>query len=193
MTQNIRLSPADMDRLSRLAFTLGHNDKTRAQFAELVSQVDAGAAKSFSDVFLEKKIDTAIKEIRDERLAEKMQNAAAMRERQKANVIQRRKLSADQVASVEKILTHYGMTDWEAGADIYATRNPAPNPDLQPPPEILHGGMSWSFPTVPGTDGKMLDFNDFRKDMNGATRNAAVQVITEFKRNRLSPAFTRAA
>jgi hypothetical protein len=53
--------------------------------------------------------------------------------------------------------------------------------------------MSWSFPTVPGQDGKMLSFDDFRKDMNGATRNAAIQVITEFKRNRLPPAFSRAA
>jgi hypothetical protein len=182
-----------MDRLSRLAFTLGHNDKTRTQFAELVAQVDANAAKSFSDVFLEKKIDTAINELRNERLKEKMDAAAAHRERQKSFIIQKRRLNADQVAAVEKIMTNYGMTDWEAGADIYATRHPPPNPDLQPPPEILHGGMSWSFPTVPGQDGKMLSFDDFRKDMNGATRNAAIQVITEFKRNRLSPAFSRAA
>jgi hypothetical protein len=144
-------------------------------------------------VFLEKKIDTAIKEIRDERLAEKMQAASQMRERQKANVVGKRRLNADQVKQVEAIMTHYGMTDWDAGADIWAQRNPPPNPDLQPPPEILHGGASWTFPTVPGQDGKMMKFDDFRKDMNGATRNAAIQVITEFKRNRLSPAFNRAA
>ena len=42
-----QLSPADMDRLSKLAFNLSHNEKTRKDFAGLVKQVDPNAARAF--------------------------------------------------------------------------------------------------------------------------------------------------
>jgi hypothetical protein len=188
----IRLSPQDMDRLSRLAFSLSHNEKTRAQFANLVKEVDPNSAKAFGDVFLEQKFNAFTKKFEDERLAERMQGAQQYRARQKNDVIKKRGFSTEQVADVEKLMTHYGVNDWEAAADIYAQRNPPENPDLKPPPEIEHGGATWEFPTVAGKDGKMLSFEDFRKDPIGASRNAAIKVITEFKRNRLPGAFQRA-
>jgi len=190
-TQQLRLSPADMDRLSRLAFNLSHNEQTRKEFAGLVKKVDPGAAKAFGDVFLEEKFNEFTKKFEDDRLAERMQNVARARDQQKRNVITKRKLNENQVKEIDKIMQHYGLPDWEAGADIYAQRNPPPNPALQPPPEIMAGGATWEFPTVPGKDGKMMSFKDFKDDMNGATRNAAIQVITEFKRNRLPAAFQR--
>jgi hypothetical protein len=187
----LQLSPADMDRLSRLAFNLSHNDKTRKEFAGLVKQVDPNAAKAFGDVYLEDKFNDFKKSFEEERLAEKMQNVARARDNQKREVINKRKLNEDQVKEIDKIMQHYGLPDWVAGADIYAQRNPPPNPALQPPPEIIAGGSTWEFPTVPGKDGKMMGFKDFKDDLNGATRNAAIQVITEFKRNRLPGAFQR--
>jgi hypothetical protein len=188
-TQIPRLSPADMDRLSRLAFQLSHSEKTRSGFAELVKEVDPNASKAFSDVFLEKKFDAFTKKFEDERLAERMQRAQESRQSQKSAVIENRKFNENQVAEVEKIMTHYGVSDWEAAADIYAQRNPPENPELKPPPEIEHGGASWDFPTVPGKDGKMLSFQDFLKNPSASSRNAAIQCITEFKRNRLPGAF----
>ncbi len=190
-TPQLRLSPADMDRLSKLTFALSHNEKTRKEFAGLVKQVDPNAAKAFGDVFLEEKFEQFTKKFEDDRLAERMQYVARSRDQQKRNIINKRKLNEDQVKEVDKIMAHYGLPDYEAAADIYAQRNPPPNPELMPPPEMMHGGSTWEFPTVPGQDGKMLDFKSFKDNMNGATRNAAIQVITEFKRNRLPAAFAR--
>src|SRR5712671_2401330 len=179
MTQpTIRLSPADMDRLSRLAFTLSHREDTRRDFAGLVKKADPGAAKAFGDVYLEDKFDAFKKSFEDERLAERMQNVARARDQQKRNVITKRKLSEAQVTEIDKIMQHYSLPDWDAAADIYAQRNPPPNPDLTPPPEILAGGSTWEFPTVPGQDGKMMSFKDFKDNPSAASRNAAIQVIT---------------
>jgi hypothetical protein len=192
MNQPLRLSPADMDRLSRLAFNLSHNEKTRKAFAGLVKEVDPGAAKAFNDVALEEKFEAFTKKFEDDRLAERMQNIARARDQQKRGIIAKRKLTEDQVKEVDKLMERHGFNgDWEAAADLYAQRNPPLNPQLQPPPEILHGGSTWEFPTVPGQDGKMLSFEDFNKNPQAATRNAAIQVITEFKRNRLPAAFTQ--
>ena len=188
-TPLVQLSPQDMDRLSKLALNLSHNQKTRAQFADLVKEVDPNAAKAFGDVFLEKKFDEFTKKFEDERLAERMQYAQRSREHQKNEVIKKRGFSETQVGEVQKLMTHYGVNDWEADADIYAQRNPQDDPNMKPPPEVEHGGATWEFPTVPGKDGKMLSFEDFRKNPAGASRNAAIQVITEFKRNRLPGAF----
>jgi hypothetical protein len=188
-TPLVRLSPQDMDRLSRLAFNLSHNEKTRAQFANLVKEVDPTTAGAFKDVFLEQKFEAFTKKFEDERLQERMQRAQHFRESQKSEVIKKRGFNDDQVRGVEQVMTHYGVHDWEAAADIYAQRNPPDDPSMKPPPEIEHGGATWEFPTVPGKDGKMLSFDDFRKNPSGASRNAAIQVITEFKRNRLPGAF----
>jgi hypothetical protein len=183
------LSPQDMDRLSRLAFNLSHNEKTRAQFANLVKEVDPSTAGAFKDVFLEQKFDAFTKKFEDERLAERMQKAQHARESQKAEVIKKRGFNDDQVKGVEQVMTHYGLPDWEAAADIYAQRNPPEDPSLKPPPDLLDRGSTWEFPTVPGADGKMMSFDDFRKNPRKASKDAAIQVITEFKRTRLPGAF----
>jgi hypothetical protein len=188
-TPLVKLSPQDMDRLSQLAYRIAHDDKTRKDFAELVGKVDPVSAKAFPEVHLEKKFDSFVKKFEDERLAEKMQYRQQAREHQKNEVIKKRGFSETQVGEVQKLMTHYGVNDWEAAADIYAQRNPQDDPNLKPPAEIEDGGATWEFPTVPGKDGKMLSFDDFRKNPAGASRNAAIQVITEFKRNRLPGAF----
>ena len=185
----VKLSPADMDRLSKLAFNLSHNQKTRAQFADLVKEVDPTAAKAFGDVFLEKKFNDFTQKFENDRLAERMQYAQRSREHQKNEVIKKRGFNETQVVEVQRLMTHYGVNDWEAAADIYAQRNPADDPSLKPPPELLDQGSTWEFPTVPGADGKMLSFNDFAKNPRKSSKDAAMQVITEFKRNRLPGAF----
>src|ERR1700719_2154183 len=181
-TQSPMLSPQDMDRLSRLAFNLSHNEKTRAQFANLVKEVDPSTAGAFKDVFLEQKFDAFTKKFEDERLAERMQRAQQARESQKSEVIKKRGFNDDQVRGVEQVMTHYGVNDWEAAADIYAQRNPPDDPSMKPPPELLDQGSTWEFPTVPGPDGKMLSFADFVKNPKKASKDAAIQTISEFMR-----------
>src|SRR5262249_53892856 len=144
---------------------------------------------AFVDVTLERRFQQFTQKFENDRLAERAQSVKQERDAQRASVIAKRKFSDDQVKEVEKIIAHYNLPDWEAAADIYAQRNPPENPELKPPPEIEHGGATWEFPTVPGADGKMMSFADFRKNTDAATRSAAIRVIQEFKRNRLPGAF----
>ena len=183
-----QLSPADMDRLSRLAYSLAHNEKTRPYFAQLVKAVDPQSSKAFSDVFLDQKLAQFKKQFDDERLQEKMNKVAENRDAQKNAVIKKRGYNADQVKALENIQVQYGFTDWNAAADIYAQRNPPDDPRLKPPPEMTNGA-SWDFPTVPGPDGKMLTFKDYIQDPRKHSKNTAIQMITEFKRGRLPAAF----
>ena len=183
------LSPQEMEKLSRFMFNMSHNPKYRAQVAEAAKELDPSMVGAFTDVSLEQKFNQFTKKFEDDRLAERMQYAQRSREHQKNEVIKKRGFSETQVGEVQKLMTNYGVNDWEAAADIYAQRNPQDDPNLKPPPEIEHGGATWEFPTVPGKDGKMLSFDDFRKNPAGASRNAAIQVITEFKQKRLPGAF----
>ena len=159
-----RLSPQDMYRLSRLMFQISHNPKTRAATASLVAQVDPQQARAFSDVFLERRLAQFEKKFNDDRLKEKMDGVVQARESQKQEVIKKRGYSENQVKELDKLQEQYGFSDWEAAADIYATRNPPDDPRLQPPPEYTGAGSTWDFPTVPNQDGKMLEFKDYIKD-----------------------------
>jgi hypothetical protein len=183
------LSPQEMEKLSRFMFNMSHNEKYRAQVAEAAKEIDPSFTGAFKDVFLEQKFNAFAKKFEDERLSERMQKAQNARESQKAEVIKKRGFNDDQVKGVEQVMTHYGLPDWEAAADIYAQRNPPDDPSMKPPPELLDQGSTWEFPTVPGADGKMLSFADFAKNPRKSSKDAAIQVITEFKRNRLPGAF----
>jgi hypothetical protein len=192
MTMSTRppmLSPQEMEKLSRFMFNMSHNEKYRAQVAEAAKEIDPSFTGAFKDVFLEQKFNAFTKKFEDERLSERMQRAQQTRESQKTEVIKKRGFSDDQVKQVETLMTHYGVNDWEAAADIYAQRNPPEDPSLKPPPDLLDRGSTWEFPTVPGADGKMMSFDDFRKNPRKASKDAAIQVITEFKRTRLPGAF----
>ena len=184
-----RLSPQDMDRLSRLMFAISHNPKTRAAAANLVAQVDPQQARAFSDVFLERRLAQFEKKFADERLKEKIDNVVQARESQKKEIITKRGYSENQVKELEKLQEQYGFSDWEAAADIYATRNPPDDPRLQPPPEYAGAGSTWDFPTVPTHEGKMMDFKDYIKDPRKHSNATAYRMIQDFKRGKLSPAF----
>jgi hypothetical protein len=189
MTQVPQLSPQDMDRLSRLAYNLAHNEKTRPYFAQLVKAVDPQTSKAFSDVFLDQKLAQFKQSLDNEKMQEKIAKVSENRDAQKREVIRQRGYNAEQVKALENIQVQYGFTDWKAAADIYAQRNPPDDPRLKPPPEHMMDGASWDFPTVPGADGKMLAFKDYIQDPRKYSRNTAYQMITEFKRGKLPAAF----
>src|SRR5258707_7431881 len=173
-----------MDRLSRFMYNMSHNEKYRHVVAAAAKDLDPSMIGAFKDVSLEQKFNQFTKKFEDERLAERMQRAQQAREYQKSEVIKKRGFNDDQVNGVEQVMTHYGVHDWEAAADIYAQRNPPDDPSMKPPPEIEHGGATWEFPTVEGLDGKMIPFKDFVKDPKGSSRNAAIRTIQGFMRNR---------
>lgn len=185
------LSPQDMDRLSRLMFQLAHNDKTRPYIAQLVKQVDPQSAKAFADIEVKQELANFRKELADEKLKEQTARVVAAKDTEKRQVIQKYKYNETQIKDLEKIQTHYGLSSWDAAARIYTTFRPPENPELKPPPEALDGS-TWDFPTVPGPDGKMLEFKDYIKDPRKHSNKLAYQMITDFKRTRLPHAFQHA-
>jgi hypothetical protein len=185
----VRLSPAEMAKLSTLAFNIAHNDKTREGFANLVRQVSPGDAKAFGDVFVKQQLAAFKQQIDNDRLKDKLDQANTAREAQRRDIQKTRRFSDAQMGELEKIREHYGLTDWRAAADIYSQRNPPENPALKPPPEVMEGGSTWEFPTVPGRDGKMLEFKDYIRNPRKHSNDIAIQMITDFKRRQLPSAF----
>ena len=186
------LTPAKMAQLSTLTVALRDNPKTRAHFAHLVRQVAPRDAEiAFQDVFVRQELVNFKKSLDDERLKERVDRAAEQRQTQKSETQKSRSLSDEQMGDLQKIQDQYGFSDWNAAADIYAQRNPPENPYLKPPPEIQEMGSTWEFPTVPGPDGKMLEFKDYIKNPRKYSNNIALQMITDFKRGKLPAAFAR--
>lgn len=192
MSGKVQLSPAEMAELSALAFQIAHSDKpgVRDTFANLVRVVDPTKAPAFKDVFLRQEIGKLRQEIEAGRRKDEVDRVVAKFDAQKETVTRKYGYNNDQVAELDKIRTQYGLADWDAAARIYSTYNPPENPELKPPPEIL-AESTWDFPTVPGPDGKMLEFKDYIKNPRKFSNNTAMQMITEFKRGRLPSAFHR--
>lgn len=185
------LSPADQQRLSQLLFKMSHDEKTRAETARVMAKVDPTAAKAFQDVFLNDKFAAFKAEIENEKLRERAAAAVTRQKQQRAELAKR--FSEAQIVEIEKtVMTPYGLGDYFAASKIYAADQPQERPELVAPKEIESGGSTWEFPTVPGKDGKMLSFEDFAKNPAKSSRDAAIQVITEFKRARLPGAFVGA-
>jgi hypothetical protein len=191
MSDKINLSPQDMARLSTLLYKMSHDPKTREDTARVMARVDPQAAKAFADVQLKDQFAQFRKEMEDEKLRERVAQAQTKQRDQRKQLAGR--FSEEQIVEIEKnYMTPLGLGDYLAASKIYAADNPATHPELIVPPEVESGGATWEFPTVPGKDGKMLSFEDFAKNPVKASRDAAIQVITEFKRARLPGAFQRA-
>lgn len=185
------LSPQDQQRLSQLLFKMSHDEKTRADTARVMARVDPQAAKAFQDVFLKDQFAQFKAELEQEKLKERAAQAVQRQRAQRQELA--KNYTEEQIKEIEaKVMTPLGLGDYVAASKIYAADRPQLRPEFQPPPEVEHGGATWEFPTVPGKDGKMLSFEDFAKNPAKASRDAAIQVITEFKRARLPGAFVGA-
>lgn len=185
-----QLSPAEMAKLANLTYAIAHNPKTRSHFANLVAAVSPNEAKAaFSDVLVTQQLAVFKKTIDDDRLKDKMEKVGEQREAQKRYIQKQRNYSDAQMGEMQKIYDRFG--DWEAAAAIYAQRNPPENPMLKPPQEIVEMGSTWEFPTVPGPDGKMLQFKDYIQNPRKYSNNTAIQMIGDFKRRAMPAAFAR--
>jgi hypothetical protein len=188
------LSPIEMQRLSKLATLIAQNPKHRATFAGMVEDVAPGTpeAKSFSDVSLERRFEALQKKFDDSLLQNQITETQKIQQAQRSALISSGRYSEEQVKEIEAgPMTRLGIADYEAGAAIYAHENPPVNPAFIPP-EVEDNTRTWEFPTVQGKDGKMISFNEFAKDPVKASLNAAYRTIADFKKTRLSPAFSRA-
>ena len=183
------LSVEQQADLASLLYELGHNPQTRAGLAQLVHKVDPQrAVASFPDIAqrnqfaqLERKIDQKLAEDTAQKQKSKYdQQRTALKER----------YSEEQIGEIQKEMNRIGTPDWEAGATIYAAKNPEADPRYQPPPHE-RPTTKWEFPTVNGRDGKPMSFKDFAADPRTASMDAAYSVIHEFKNANLSRPFRR--
>ena len=180
----VQLSPAEMERLSRMYHELAHNPKTRKTIAKLTKEnfPDEVAATTFADVDNEERIEALrTEQFEREQLAEGRRIQAELHKQRNA-LIETGRYGEDQVKEIEKIIERHGSAiNYETAAILYSHENPPSNPQ-DGPPDDQRMGATWEFPTVNGKDGKAIPFSDFAKDPNSAAHNAAYQVITEFKK-----------
>lgn len=188
--RGVQLSPQQQADLASLAYELGHNPKTRPGLAKLVEQINPDrAARSFRDVSQSNELAKLRAEI-DDKLDLKGARAAKERSEQEKEALKTR-YTDEQIAEIGKRMEQEGMSSWKSAAVLYAADHPESDPSLRPPPPSERPGATWEFPTVAGKDGKQMDFKSFAADPRTHSLNAAYNIITEFKRKSLSPAFGR--
>ena len=174
-----RLSPTEMDRLSRLA--------------GMVADVAPGTpeARSFSDVRLQQQFSALEKKIDDDINQRRLDDFTAAQRSQRQSLIDSGRYTEEQVKEIETgPMAKYGLGDYDAGAAIYASQHPPVHPADKMPTAEDHT-PTWDLPSVPGTDGKMMPLKDFMSNPVKQSLNAAYRTIQEFKQARLSPAFRR--
>jgi hypothetical protein len=184
------LPPQEMERLSTALHQLAHNKDTRGPLARMLKHVRSPMAGAFTDVELEDKFAVLNRKLDDRLLQDQINQASAAQLRQKNGLIQAGR-TPEEVADIEKVMSKFGIGDYEAGAKLHDAYNPPIDPRDQGPDAWNDTGV-WEFPTLPGADGKPMAFKDFAKDPVKATRAAAYTAIDEFKRARLPRAFARA-
>jgi hypothetical protein len=161
-----------IEDLAELAMKLSQNKETRKDFIHAVKKVDPHRRFPSQEVE-DLRADMAAER---EREKEERKLEEERRETEQRLTAQRRGLvtrgySEDQIKEVEAVMTKYGITDYEAGADLYQARRPAT------PPAEQTG--TWDIPGIDGTP-----MAELLTDPTKAARNEAYKVITEIKRGR---------
>lgn len=163
---NSSLSPEAQAQLAKLATDLAHNPKTRKKFVGLVREIDP--TKRFPDV----ELDDIREELRSEREQEKQEREAEKikirLEAQKDALKSRYDDKA--IEEIEKVMEKLGLSDYEAGATLYASNLKPATPTYQ------ENDHRWELP-------RGIEMKDFG-NLNPIRRQKAYQVIDELARNR---------
>lgn len=173
-----QLDPKVAADLASLALSLSHNPKTRKAFGKLVKEAapDTPHAQAFVDVDLEDKFEKFRQEQADEKLKGEQERIVrrmnAARQKLLDGDAEGRKYSEDDVKAIEALMQKKGITDYDDGRILYAATLP---PVTKPEAELPKYGATWEMP-----EGSEAYF----KNADGAARNMAHQVITEFMRKR---------
>ena len=173
--------PDDLDRtfsaetlmeLGKLQIKMARSPKQRAKLLSLVKEFDPNYQLPADMQVLNLRQELANKFEQDKVAAEQKAIKDKL-ERQRAGLLTGetlpgRTFEEAQLPEIEKVMEKYGLSDYEAGAKLYAS-------DLKPQRPAGSGrgsnGATWTFPDLPG----LMD------DPNGAARNAAYSVIDELQ------------
>ena len=189
LVQEMGLTPQQIFQDQQLLRKLASGEH-RKDFYKHVKKVDPDrAARSMRDVEEQEKIESRLSEFEDKLDMKGAKAAKAKQDEQRAKLAQN--YDEEQIKGIEEVATRHGLADLEAAAVLYAHEHPETDPTLQPPSPSERPGATWEFPTVRGKDGKEMAFKDFAADTRTHSLNEAYNVITEFKKKSLSPAFRR--
>ena len=159
------LDPQAQKELADLAIALANNPKTRKAFAGMVKEVNP--TKRFADVEAEELEDRVNKRFEQRDQANEQERVRIRLEAQRDSLRSRYDDSA--IAEIEKVMEKYGISDYEAGAKLYAA-------DLKPAaPTYETSDHRWSMPNI-----EAKDFGNLKQ----ISRQKAYQTIEEITRNR---------
>src|SRR5215472_15164362 len=135
--------------LGKLALRLSRNEKTRRPFLKQVKEVAPGyqlpGDQQVADLRAE--LDERREKDETERRTKEVNDRLEAQKRGllDGTLMSGRKFDADTVKEIEeKIMTKYGISDYEAGAKLYLS-------DFKPPPNAKPTATAtWSFPDIPG-------------------------------------------
>jgi hypothetical protein len=166
-----RYAPETLNELGKLAIRLSRNPKTRRGLLKMVKATDPNYQLPG---------DMQVQDLRDELAGQRererieaegkaiRQKLEDQRARLGTGELVGRAFDDAQIADIEKVMTKYGVGDYEAGAKIYLA-------DAKPArPTPAQSGPAWTFPDLPG----LLD------DPAKAARAAAFGVIDELQGRR---------
>jgi hypothetical protein len=180
----INVPPMEMVRISNFIARAAHHPELRAQVADLFMKGDPnGLGKAFQDVALDRRFQALEKKFADKEMQGQINEARAAQAKDKKGLVDSGRYSAEQIADIENLMTARGYHSYKDAAVLYDAEHP-PEPKGHEYPS-----STWEFPTVQGKDGKMIPFEQFKKDPIGESRNAAMRVIDTFKRGTLPPQF----
>jgi hypothetical protein len=157
--------------LGRLALRLSRNDKTRRPFLKQIKEVAPGyqlpGDQQVADLRaeLDEQREKEATERKTREVHERLE--AQRRALLDGTLLSGKKFDDATVKEIEeKVMTKYGISDYEAGAKLYLS-------DFKPPPNARPTSTgTWTFPDIPGLS----------DDPAKAAREAAHLVIDEFRR-----------
>jgi hypothetical protein len=180
----INVPPMEMVRISNFIARAAHHPELRAQVADLFMKGDPnGLGKAFQDVALDRRFQALERKMADKELQGQINEARAGQTKDKKTLVDSGRYSEEQIGDIEKLMTARGYHSYKDAAILYDADHP-PEPKGHEYPT-----SNWEFPTVQGKDGKMIPFDQFKKDPIAESRNAAYRVIDTFKRGALPPQF----
>jgi hypothetical protein len=174
------LDPATAADLGALLHQLSHNPKTRKMIAKAIKEAkpDSPHAQAFKDVEVEDRFEEFTRQQEDKDLKRAQEAMLATMNQKRAALLtggadgSGRKYDEDGVKKIEEVMQRYGISDYDAGATLYAaTLPPVEQPSDAEPPQH---GATWEFP----------EWGKFGADPVKASRDTAHNVITEFMRKR---------
>lgn len=157
--------------LGKLMLKMSRNKQLRRPLLKMVQSIDQNYTLP-GDQQVEDLRQELAHEREKNRISAASNEVKAKLEQQRAGLLSGsllgRKYDDAQVADIEKVMTKYGIGDYEAGAKIYQTEARPERPTNKP------GSPSWTFPDLPG----LMD------DPARAARDAAYGVIDELRGGR---------